>query len=277
MYHRVPGKASRAAARRFSNPVQVNNIPAHAMKSTVEFCRSHVILTGWSGTVSVEPLNQCSLPSFISTEVHTDARWAIERCSVEDDGVTVANAIRNGKCIGVSDGSFKDEFGTACWIIQGEDVVSQIKCPLVVPGHSSTLSAYRSELAGIYSMVTMIETLCKFHGISEGSVEIGCDGLLVLTHAMQRWDITNPKMPQFDLLSATRMMLRRCPVQIRSWHTKGHQDDEAGATSDRWALLNIEADDGAKAQWRASAHQSFLQAKICGEPWPLWIKNEKNK
>ena len=55
-----------------------------------------MILTGWSGTVSVEPLNQCSLSSFISTEVHIDARCAIEWCSVEDDGVIVANAIRNG-------------------------------------------------------------------------------------------------------------------------------------------------------------------------------------
>ena len=114
----------------------------------------------------------------------------------------VANAIRTGKCIGVSDGSFKDEFGTACWIIQGEDAVSQIKCPLVVPGLSSTHSPYWSELAGIYGMVTMIETLRKFHGISEGSVEIGCDGLLALRHAMQR-----PKMPQFDLLAATRMVM----------------------------------------------------------------------
>ena len=73
----------------------------------------------------------------------------------------VANAIRTGKCIGVSDGSFEDEFGTACWIIQGEDVVSPIKCPLVVPGHSSTHSAYRSDLAGIYDMVMMIESLCS--------------------------------------------------------------------------------------------------------------------
>ena len=234
-----------------------------------------MILTAWSGTVSVEPLNQCSLSSFISTEVHIDARWAIEQCSVEDDGVIVANAIRNGKCIGVSDGSYNDEFGTACWIIQGEDAVGQIKCPLVLPGHSSSHSAYRSELAGIYGMVTMIETLCKFHGISEGSVEVGCDGLSALTHAMQRWDIINPKMPQFDLLAATRMVLRRCPVQIRSRHIKGHQDDEAGATLDQWALLNIEAHDRANAQWHANARQSFLQAKICGEPWPLWIKNDK--
>ena len=113
-------------------------IPAQAMNLTVEFCMSQVILTGWSGTVSVEPPTQCSLSSLIATEVHTDARWAIERCPIEDDGLIVANAIRTGKCIGVSDGSFKDEFGTACWILQGEDAVGQIKCPLVVPGHSST-------------------------------------------------------------------------------------------------------------------------------------------
>ena len=57
-------------------------IPEQAMNLTVEFCMSQVILTGWSGTVSVEPLTQCSLSSFIATEVHTDTRWAIEWCSV---------------------------------------------------------------------------------------------------------------------------------------------------------------------------------------------------
>ena len=51
----------------------------------------------------------------------------IEWCSVEDDGLIVANVIKTGKCIGVSDGSFKDEFGTACWIIQDKDAVGQIK------------------------------------------------------------------------------------------------------------------------------------------------------
>ena len=106
-------------------------------------------------------------------------------------------------------------------------------------------------------------------------MELGCDGLSALVHAMQKLDITNPKMPQFNLLAATRMTVRRCPVQIWSQHIKGHQDDEVGALLDRWALLNIEVDDGANTQWWVNANQTFHQAKIFGEPWPLWIKNDK--
>jgi hypothetical protein len=60
---------------------------------------------------------------------------------------TIANAIK-GNGIGVSDGSFKDKFGTACWILQGETADGEIKCPCLVPGNGSVQSAYRSELAG---------------------------------------------------------------------------------------------------------------------------------
>ena len=65
----------------------------------------------------------------------------------------------------------------ACWVLQGKDEVGQIICPCVVPGRGKYQSAYRSELAGLYGMVTMIETLCRMYSIEEGQVEIGCDGL----------------------------------------------------------------------------------------------------
>ena len=57
--------------------------------------------------------------------------------------------------MGVSDGSFKDQFGTACWILKPkEQAGGSIWCPCVVPGGGESQSAYRSELAGLYGMAT---------------------------------------------------------------------------------------------------------------------------
>ena len=84
---------------------------------------------------------------------------AVERFQSTDDGDTIADAIRHGKGIGVSDGSFKDQFGTACWILQGETAGGEIKCPCLVPGNGTVQSTYRSKLAGLYGMITMIKAI----------------------------------------------------------------------------------------------------------------------
>jgi hypothetical protein len=36
---------------------------------------------------------------------------------------------------------------------------------LVVPGHSQDQSAFRSELAGLYGLVTAVDAICQFYGI----------------------------------------------------------------------------------------------------------------
>jgi hypothetical protein len=42
-----------------------------------------------------------------------DAQWALRDIKLTDDGRTIAQAIRDGTAIAVSDGSFKDCVGTA--------------------------------------------------------------------------------------------------------------------------------------------------------------------
>ena len=64
------------------------------------------------------------LREFIKQTVHKDAHWSVEEFADIDDGDTIADAIRRGIAVGVSDGSFKDSFGTgACWIIQGRHLL----------------------------------------------------------------------------------------------------------------------------------------------------------
>ena len=77
-------------------------------------------------------------------------------------------------------------------------------------------SAYRSELARLYGMATMIHTLCKFYQITEGEVELACDGLQALRHMSRMEVTTEANAPQFDLLAAIRRLFRKCPSCQRS-------------------------------------------------------------
>jgi hypothetical protein len=53
------------------------------------------------------------------TTLPKDTQWALRDINLTDDGLTIAQAIRDGTAIGISDGSFKDGFGTASWVLEG--------------------------------------------------------------------------------------------------------------------------------------------------------------
>ena len=76
--------------------------------------------------------------------------------------------IKNGTAIGVSDGSFKDEFGTAAWVIENVEGTQRIMGNVLVPGYASDHSAYRSEIAGLYGMVVGVETIARLWNIQKG-------------------------------------------------------------------------------------------------------------
>ena len=96
--------------------------------------------------------------------------------------------------MGISDGSFKDEYGTACWVIEGETSQGRIFGPCTTPGNVKDQSAYRSELAGLYGIVTMLEAICKYHAVTAGKAEISCDGIQALMY-LSLIHISEPTRP----------------------------------------------------------------------------------
>jgi hypothetical protein len=80
----------------------------------------------------------------------------------------VAPAIRDGTAIAISDGSFKDGFGTSALVIEASDSTDNIIAVNVVPGNLADQGSYRSELAGIFGQITLVNTLCNVHGITQG-------------------------------------------------------------------------------------------------------------
>jgi hypothetical protein len=64
-------------------------------------------------------------------------------CNLTKDGRTIAQAIRDGTAIGISDGSFKNGFGTASWVLKGPQH-NQFVLPLT--GSVARLIQWQNEL-----------------------------------------------------------------------------------------------------------------------------------
>jgi hypothetical protein len=118
----------------------------------------------------------------------------------------------SGTARAVSDGSFKDKFGTAAFTVV-DDMDTSIIGLNVVPGHPDDQGAYRSELAGLFGIVLVFNLPCRWAGISSGAIEVGCDGLSALTKAFDTWPL-EPDDPHFDMLSAVRTMIADSPVSL---------------------------------------------------------------
>jgi L-aminopeptidase/D-esterase-like protein len=61
-------------------------------------------------------------------------RWAVNRYASQDDGETIAGAISRAQAIAVCDGSYKDGFGTAAYVLEGDTSLNRLVAVNVVPG-----------------------------------------------------------------------------------------------------------------------------------------------
>jgi hypothetical protein len=108
----------------------------------------------------------------------------------------------------------------------------------IVPGHPDNQSAYHIELAGLFAIVWIVNLLCSWANIVHGGIEVGCDGLSALNKAFDYWPL-EPADPYFDMLSSLRTMIAESPLQWKTRHIEGHQDDNPQASLDFWAVQNI--------------------------------------
>jgi hypothetical protein len=152
------------------------------------------------------------LEDAIENQPPAGSRWAVSRFDATENGTRIAQAIRNGKAIALSDGSFKDGFGTSALSIEAEDSEDNIIAVNVVPGNTEDLGSYRSELAGIFGQVIMVNTICKVHSITQGDIKCGCDGEGAINKVFSEEDEANTGGSQFDLLSATRAAIKASPA-----------------------------------------------------------------
>lgn len=133
--------------------------------------------------------------------------------------------------------------------------------------------AYRSELTGLYRILAVVNQLCKFYGIEEGQVEVGCNGSSALRAAFDRDPILSYDLPDYDIVGAIYYLRRYSTVTWTYRHVKGHQDDLSDDL-DLWIQRNVLMDSHAKGHL-GRARQSPRHFNIEGEPWQLWVKGAK--
>jgi len=205
-------------------------------------------------------------------------KWAVECYYVANGGATIAAALREGKAIAVSDGSYKDKYGSAALVIEGEDSTNRILAANIVPGDPDDQSSYRSELSGIFGVVTLVNLICAVFEITSGQVTAGCDGIEALKSSFLAGKDYKADFSKadYDMVSAIRSALATSPVTWKCRHVKGHQDDAGVTELDRWATLNVEMDNFAKAYWAEKAPEGLSRnISLEGEYWPLQIQGNK--
>jgi hypothetical protein len=195
---------------------------------------------------------------------------------VQHKGLELLEALQTGlsaSVIAVSNGSFKETYGTAAWTIGTEDQCDIISGKAICPGGAQDQSAYRSELTGLYAILAVVNQLCIFYEVQEGHVEIGCDGSSAFRMALAQDPILTFNPPDYDIIGAIYSLRIQSKVTWTLHHMKGHQDDISDEL-DLWAQRNVLMDQQAKGHLRF-AMQSPRHFDIDGEPWQLWVKGTK--
>jgi hypothetical protein len=178
-----------------------------------------------------------------------------------------------------------NQYGISAWALEAESSVNRCarvdippaaasqenwcKGVNIVPGAPTDQSAYRSEVAGLFVIATMVREICSFYDITAGTAYLGCDGISALLNCIDLDYVVKSSASYFDLITATRAMLQQCPVQWIPHHVLGHQDDNTAG------LLSI-------TRWMKklkyigpTQFPRYRQFTISGEPWAIWLKNEE--
>lgn len=276
-YSNAPAKArTRHSQKRYHAQEQhARDQPTDLQVATILSRAPYITLTG-HGPVEPTPPPPPKGSLLAQMESCKD-RWALQEVKSTDDGRTIAAAIISGRCIAVSDGSEKDGIGTAAWVLEGDSSKHRIKGLSIVPGSDADQSSYRSEYAGLYSLIYAVSKICEYHDIQAGTVELCCDGLGPLTRTSHPEWFTHSTERCFDFKEATATLMKKCPIRWKFRHIFGHQDETTPhAELDRYAQLNIEMDAAAKEfRERLSRQQRLRPWTIEGEPWRLWIGQRK--
>jgi len=182
-----------------------------------------------------------------------EERWAVDALAASDNGLSFARLLQTDQAIAVSDGSFGDGHSTSAFILTRRKPrlhrdTHPIRGSNTVPGHPTCQDSYRAELGGAMGILTTIQLVCQIHQVQYGALELGLDGEAALK-AIFAPEQPSPAAPAYDLLQAIRAKRATLPITITGRHIKGHQDDHTPRhLLDRWANLNIDMDEAAKAR-----------------------------
>jgi hypothetical protein len=170
-----------------------------------------------------------------------ELKCAMDFLSSPDGFEIIALAIAEGRCYAVSDGSLKDQCGTAAFTLVTLDDHGRINVVLTVPGPIPDRNSYRCELTGIYGIMVLVKVICQHYHITTGSVHVCCDNKSALL-VLEPWFVPEPSHDSFDIVNAIWHLLQESPISWTGEWVKAHQDDDGVLVTERFAVLNCEMD-----------------------------------
>jgi hypothetical protein len=181
-------------------------------------------------------------------QLPVEAQWAIKVLKTDDGGAHLANAIRQGTAIAVSDGSLKLDIGTSAFILTSSTDDHCVVGANQVPGKVKDGDSHRCELAGIFAVLVLVEVLVRVFEITQGSVHLACDNKSALKVFHPDF-LPDPQSANFDLVNACWKKIQSSPLRWTCEHVKGHQDKHRHRLLTRLEQLNVLMDKTAKALW----------------------------
>lgn len=117
-----------------------------------------MVCPGYASTCSSNRSSETTLKQHLP-RADAGEKWRFTHIDMVDEGKMIANTIAIGEAIAISNGSFKDLYSTAAWVLEGDSILAFAK------------------------------NLCNFYKITTGSIELGCDGQSALDKAFNFRDL----------------------------------------------------------------------------------------
>ena len=188
------------------------------------------------------------------------------------------DAIQRGTAVAVTDGSYKDDMGTAAFTFRDSiDGAREITMVHMTPGYTQDMTPYRAEMGGLFGIAAFLGRLHEGHHIPNGQITVACDCRSALDKVMLP-QFPHPKNPNFDILAEIYNLRHDTNIQWLPKWVKGHQDDHRRqAELDPWARINIEMDTLAKMHWEKlnNRRPAPFSLHTTTGVWSIWSKRQR--
>jgi hypothetical protein len=160
------------------------------------------------------------------------------QCVAHSQGLV--DVIERSEMIDIIDGSYQDNTRTVAWRLSYINVEDQQWTgQLQVPGQPSAQSVFRSELAGMYAMITLVHLVVEYD-VRHGTVGLACDGIQELEYIFDTDKSVTSAKTYHDLILAMRNMIADSRITWKRRRAKGHQDIPRDQL-DIWGRANAES------------------------------------
>jgi len=198
--------------------------PAHHCQQLPEDCKSVKVNNSNNINVFIESELPDTQINF-DNDVDGDASFFRHVSVTHGTILQIVNMIRDGNALAASDGSVKQDIGTASWIITGDTSdESEYQGSHGVPPSVSNMTSHRAELYGIYAILQSLQKLEKTHTITNGHLKIVCDNKAAL-HCSFSFNHRAPVSSRnFDIIWAIYQIRQKLNTTISYKHVYGHAD-----------------------------------------------------